>query len=79
MENIKQQRKELYISKWTSLEDKLVAYNFECEIIGNVRATNHLLLQVKDDYHKSKKRVMLFGQETNDWEGGINENSKVDA
>lgn len=39
------------------------------EILSGDRPTNPLLLDVPDAYFDADWKVMIFGQETNDWEG----------
>jgi len=61
--------KELYNTSWTKLSTKLN------EVINNnnylIKPTNPLLINLSDEenYKSSDIKVMIFGQETNDWEG----------
>jgi hypothetical protein len=46
--------------------------------VGGEEPTNPLLLDAPPDYFAANYRVMIFGQETNDWEGVFPHNSGVD-
>lgn len=46
--------------------------------MDNARPTNPLLINPPQGYSKSKLKVMIFGQETNGWCGGYEENKGVD-
>lgn len=60
--SVNEKLKELYISKWQGLEKEMKKINSN--------PSNPLLLNIdEENYQKSKYKVMIFGQETNDWEG----------
>ena len=61
---------EIYNSKWNELSDGLN------EILKDNskenKPTNPLLLYInEDDYKNADIKIMIFGQETNDWEGNF--------
>jgi hypothetical protein len=68
--NVKEQLFELYSSKWENYCTEIKP------IIENdsylVKPTNPLLLNPDTEYENADIRVMIFGQETNDWEGIFN-------
>ncbi len=69
---IQEQLNELYLSKWENycMQIKpIVEGNFD------VKPTNPLLISPNNDYESADIRVMIFGQETNDWEKIFNPNS----
>jgi hypothetical protein len=45
---------------------------------GEARPTNPLLIRPPEGYAQSKLKAMYFGQETNGWEGGYEENKGVE-
>ncbi len=67
--SINQKLEELYVSKWENLK------NYLNEIVENenytIKPTNPLLLKHRDceAYENSEIRLMIIGQETNDWGG----------
>lgn len=71
MNNINNQLTSLYAKNWPVFSQKL----YELVISDNsIKPTNPLLLFVKDedDYWNADIRVMIFGQETNDWGDDFN-------
>ena len=65
--SINQKLEELYDSKWKNLSNALTNIVNDENYI--VKPTNPLLLKHKecDEYESSEIRVMIIGQETNDW------------
>lgn len=69
--SINQQLKELYVSKWGNFSNALI------DIVEdenyNVKPTNPLLLKHNDcdSYENAEIRIMIIGQETNDWGGNF--------
>jgi len=59
---INDQLRDLYQSKWKELSKAIEKHKDE--------ATNPLLISLKDEtaYVNSKQKIMIIGQETNDWE-----------
>lgn len=77
--NTKDKLKELYSSKWEQLSSAMKpiveSNNY------SIKPTNPLLLWPclgDDEYDKADVRVMIFGQETNDWYGTFNPNADKD-
>ena len=67
MKSINEQLNELYASKWEALSEAL-----QESVEGDPKTpTNPMLLYVGDEkaWQDADLRVMVFGQETNDWEG----------
>ena len=62
---------ELYLSNWDNLSKKINDLKQDDDQI--VEPTNPLLIYISDEekYLRSDLKVMVFGQETNDWEGGF--------
>jgi hypothetical protein len=58
---------ELYQSNWNNLSEELNAIINDSS--KEVKPANPYLLNVNEEYNVSDIRVMIFGQETNGWEG----------
>lgn len=65
MENKNSKLKALYEDKFEKLAPELLEYNKKA--LEKKEATNPLLIAVPDDYNDYKKRIMIFGQDTNNW------------
>ncbi len=65
--SINQKLEELYDSKWKNFSNALI--NIINDENYDIKPTNPLLLKHKDcnEYESSEIRVMILGQETNDW------------
>ncbi|MDR0565939.1 MAG: hypothetical protein LBG47_02725 [Prevotellaceae bacterium] len=68
MKSINEQLNELYASKWEALSEALLE---SVEGGAPKKPQNPMLLYVGDEkaWQNADLRVMIFGQETNDWEG----------
>ncbi len=60
-----QQLRALYADMFTPLSDIITDYNCKNKSL----ITNPYLLAASHDYYAAKRRVMIFGQETNTWGG----------
>ena len=69
-EDINNKLEELYTKNWPNLSKELIEIN---ESEATIKPTNPLLLTVKNEekYLNADIRVMIFGQETNDWGGNF--------
>lgn len=66
---VNDQLKDLYLKKWDDLSSKLNHFINSDEF--EVKPTNPLLLSHKNpkEFHDSDIKIMILGQENNDWEG----------
>lgn len=73
MDSVNSRLTELYTNSWPNLAGQLEEIKASDQI---VKPTNPLLLSVKeeDKYLNADLRVMIFGQETNDWGGDFTNN-----
>ncbi|MDR1344385.1 MAG: hypothetical protein LBJ39_03435 [Tannerellaceae bacterium] len=65
MTSINDQLYKLYSSNWNGLPNTLTAFNDDCK--EGDEATTPLLLQMNEHYATADKKIMLFGQATNNW------------
>lgn len=67
MNGINKQLKELYESKWDDFSKKINGINND--VLSQEISTNPLLLRIDEqEYLNSDIKIMIFGQETNDWD-----------
>ncbi len=71
--SINDELKKLYLKNWSEMTKELNEINSNED--KELKATNPLLIKVDEDkYNKSDIKVMIFGQETNSWDGLYNNN-----
>ena len=66
---VNEQLKELYLNRWDNLSSKLKNFIISDEF--EIKPTNPLLLSHKNpkEFYDSDIKIMILGQENNDWEG----------
>lgn len=67
--DLNEKLKEIYLSNWKELSIEMNKINEDST--KTIKPANPLLLKVNKEYENADIRIMIFGQETNGWEGNF--------
>lgn len=73
------QLEELYSTKWRKISEMLQSFNEEDLGDYENMATHPLLIKTDKEYENADLRVMIFGQETNQWIGPFEEGIDINS